>query len=62
MYIYIWWKQCAWKPLKKMKTREERNRDVTAAELDTCMANHVTEIVRNILEAITLTRATYTHA
>jgi len=49
------------KPLKKIKTREVRNRDVTAAELDTCMANHVTEIVRNILEAITLTRATYTH-
>ena len=35
--------------------------EVTAAELDTCMANHVTEIVRNVLEAITLTRATYTH-
>ena len=38
-----------------------RNRDVTAAELDTCMANHVAEIVKNFLEAITLTRATYSH-
>ena len=47
--------------VKKIKTREARNRDVTAAELDTCIANHVTEIVRNILEAITLTRAAYTH-
>jgi len=38
-----------------------RKRDVTAAQLDTCMANHVAEIVRNLLEAKTLTRATYTH-
>ena len=37
------------------------DRDVTAAGIDTCVVHHVTEILTNLLEALILARATYTH-
>ena len=42
-------------------TNSAWDRDVTAAGIDTCVVHHVTEIVTNLLEALILARATYTH-
>jgi len=42
-------------------TNSARDRDVITAGIDTCVVHHVTEIVTNLLKALILARATYTH-